>query len=160
VSAQPEELWRLRPMSPSHLSQVVDIERRAYPYPWTEGIFNDCLRVGYSAWVVTNTIGDVLAYAFMSMAVGEAHVLNLCVAPEYQRQGLARYLMDHLLRIARAANVTLMLLEVRKSNRAAQKLYEGYAFKRLGVRKNYYPARGAREDAYVLGLDLPRDGSV
>jgi ribosomal-protein-alanine N-acetyltransferase len=154
VSAQLQTMWRLQPMHPSHLPQVLDIERRAYPFPWTEGIFHDCLKVGYSAWVVTNNIGDVLAYGFMSMAVGEAHILNLCVAPEAQRQGLARFLMEHLLGIARAANITLMLLEVRKSNRAAQKLYEGFGFTRMGVRKAYYPARGTREDAYVLGLEM------
>lgn len=154
MSAQPQELWRLAPMHPSHIQQVLEIENRVYPFPWSEGIFHDCLRVGYSSWVVTNTLGEVLAYALMSMAVGEAHILNLCVSPEHQRRGLAQFLMKHLLMVARAGNVTLVLLEVRVSNRAAQRLYEGFGFKRLGLRKNYYPADGGREDALVLGLDL------
>lgn len=154
MSAQPQELWRLAPMHPSHLPQVLEIEVQAYPFPWTDGIFRDCLSVGYSSWVVTNTLGEVLAYAMMSMAVGEAHILNLCVAPEYQRRGLAQFLMKHLLMVARAANVTLVLLEVRVSNKAAQKLYEQFGFKRLGLRKAYYPADGDREDALVLGLDF------
>lgn len=154
MSAQPQELWRLAPMHPSHIPQVLEIENRVYPFPWTEGIFHDCLRVGYSSWVVTNTLGEVLAYALMSMAVGEAHILNLCVCPEHQRRGLAQFLMKHLLMVARAGNVTLVLLEVRASNRAAQRLYEGFGFKRLGLRKSYYPADGGREDALVLGLDL------
>ena len=72
MSAQLQDSWRLYPMHPSHLQQVLAIEREAYTHPWTEGIFNDCLRVGYSAWVVTNTLGEVQAYALMSMAVGEA----------------------------------------------------------------------------------------
>jgi ribosomal-protein-alanine N-acetyltransferase len=154
MSAQPQALWRLAPMHPSHLVQVVEIEREAYEYPWADGIFRDCLRVGYSSWVVTNTLGEVLGYALMSMAVGEAHILNLCVAPETRRQGLAQFLMKHLLMVARAADVTLVLLEVRASNTAAQRLYQQAGFKRLGVRKAYYPAPSGREDALVLGLDL------
>jgi ribosomal-protein-alanine N-acetyltransferase len=154
VSAQPQELWRLHPMHPSHLSQVLEIERQTYEFPWSEGVFEDCLRVGYSAWVLTNTLGEVLGYALMSMAVGEAHVLNICVAPEQRRRGMARFLMRHLLMIARAADVTLMLLEVRRSNRGGQRLYEELGFRKLGERKAYYPAREGREDALVLGLDL------
>jgi ribosomal-protein-alanine N-acetyltransferase len=141
-------------MHPAHLSQVLEIERQTYEFPWSEGVFEDCLRVGYSAWVLTNTLGEVLGYALMSMAVGEAHVLNICVAPEQRRQGMARFLMRHLLMIARAADVTLMLLEVRRSNRGGQRLYEELGFRKLGERKAYYPAREGREDALVLGLDL------
>ncbi|MFT4045378.1 MAG: ribosomal protein S18-alanine N-acetyltransferase [Solimonas sp.] len=154
MSAQAQSMWRLYPMHPSHLPQVLEIERVAYTHPWTEGIFNDCLRVGYSAWVVTNTIGEVQAYALMSMAVGEAHILNICVAPEQQRTGLATFLMKHLLMVARAAGVTLMLLEVRKSNKGAQKLYDGFGFKKIGERRAYYPAADGREDALVLALEL------
>ena len=154
MSAQPLALWRLAPMHPLHLPQIVEIEEAVYPFPWSEQIFRDCLNVGYSSWVVTNTLGEVLGYALMSMAVGEAHVLNLCVAPEHQRQGVAEFMMKHLLMVARAGEVTLVLLEVRTSNRAAQKLYEKFGFARIGVRKAYYPAVNGREDALVLGLDL------
>jgi [ribosomal protein S18]-alanine N-acetyltransferase len=154
VSAQPQELWRLHPMSASHLSQVAVIEQVSYEFPWTEGIFLDCLRVGYSAWVVTDTTGAVMAYALMSMAAGEAHILNICVAPQHRRCGLAQFLLKHLLMIARAASVGLLLLEVRRSNLAAQRLYADFGFSELGVRRGYYPAREGREDALVLGLEL------
>ncbi len=154
MSAQPQAMWRLYPMQAAHLPQMLEIEQSAYEFPWTLGVFNDCLRVGYSAWVVTDTVGQVLGYALMSMAVGEAHILNICVAPEQQRRGLASFLMRHLLMVARAAGVNLMLLEVRKSNTAAYQMYERFGFRRLGERKAYYPARDGREDAYVLGLDL------
>ena len=90
----------------------------------------------------------------MSMAVDEAHVLNLCVDPELQRQGLGRRLLHHLIKLARAANATIVLLEVRKSNLPAIRLYDAEGFKRLGIRKNYYPAAGGREDAIVLGYDI------
>lgn len=154
VSAQPEQLWNLRPMDVASLSQVVDIERRAYAFPWTEGIFRDCLNVGYSAWVVASPADEVLAYAVMSMAVGEAHVLNLCVEPAYHQQGLGRFLLTHLQQIARSAGMDIMLLEVRKSNAAAIALYQGMGFHKLGVRKAYYPARDGSEDALLLGYNL------
>lgn len=158
MSAQPDQLWNLRPMHVGYLPQVVDIERRAYAFPWTEGIFRDCLNVGYSAWVVASPADEVLAYAVMSMAVGEAHVLNLCVEPAYHQQGLGRFLLAHLQDIARGAGMDIMLLEVRKSNAAAIALYQGMGFHKLGVRKAYYPARDGSEDALLLGFTLGRPG--
>ena len=156
MSAKPEQLWNLRPMDESWLPQVMDVERRAYAFPWTDGIFRDCLKVGYSAWVVTSPDDEVLAYAVMSMAVGEAHVLNLCVEPAYHQQGLGRFLLAHLQQVAAAAGMDLMLLEVRKSNTAAIALYQGMGFHKLGVRKAYYPAHGGSEDALLLGYNLDR----
>lgn len=154
MSAQPQELWQLHPMRESDLPQVLDIEKRAYLFPWSEGIFKDCLKVGYSAWTIQSPAGEVLAYALMSMAVGEAHLLNLCVSPQYQGQGLARCMMDHLLQVVREAHMTILLLEVRKSNKPAISLYESYNFERLGLRKGYYPAHQGREDALVFGLQI------
>ena len=156
MSAQPEQLWNLRPMDDGCLQQVLDIERRAYAFPWTEGIFRDCLKVGYSAWIVASPSDEVLAYAVMSMAVGEAHVLNLCVEPAYHQQGLGRFLLSHLRDVARAGGMDLMLLEVRKSNSAAIALYQAMGFRKLGVRKGYYPATQGSEDALLLGFDLSR----
>ncbi|MDT0497017.1 ribosomal protein S18-alanine N-acetyltransferase [Algiphilus sp. W345] len=145
---------RLLPMHPEHLPQVLAIERRVYAFPWSEGIFRDCLRAGYSAWVVVNSLGEVQGYGLLTMAVGEAHLLNLCVSPERQRQGIARFVLEHLMRLARAANCTVMLLEVRRSNKAAMALYEAYGFQRVGLRKNYYPAEQGREDAFVYAHDF------
>ena len=96
MSEQPQELWSLAPMSLAHLQQMLDIERRAYEFPWTETIFRDCLHAGYSNWIVTNSADGVLAYAVMSMAAGEAHILNLCVDPNRQRQGRGRCLVSTL----------------------------------------------------------------
>lgn len=141
-------------MHPVHLPHVIDIEQRAYRFPWSLGNFEDSLRAGYSAWVVESPFQDVLAYALMTMAAGEAHILNLCVAPEYQGQGIGRYLLQHLITVAAAAGTQLLLLEVRVSNEAGIRLYEQNGFKDLGLRKGYYPADGGREDARVLGLEL------
>jgi ribosomal-protein-alanine N-acetyltransferase len=154
MSAQPKPSFRLLPMQPGHLAQVLPIERRAYQFPWSEGIFRDCLKAAYSGWVLLDEGGVLLGYALMSMAVDEAHVLNLCVDPERQREGFGSFLLAHLLKLARAANATIVLLEVRRSNKTAIRLYETTGFQRLGVRKGYYPAVGGREDALVFGLDL------
>ena len=141
-------------MQHSHLAQVLEVERRAYPFPWSENIFRDCLKAGYSAWVLCETDGTIGGYALMSMAVDEAHVLNLCVDPQHQRNGYGHKMLKHLMKLARAAQATIVLLEVRKSNRAALRLYESMVFQRLGVRKSYYPAVDGREDALVLGYDI------
>ena len=155
MSARPQdEIWQLHPMAERHLSQVLAIENVAYTHPWTEGVFRDCLKVGYSAWVITDISGMVLAYSLMTMAVGEAHVLNLCVAPKLQRQGLGAFQLRHLQMLARAGGCELMLLEVRRSNLAAQRLYEGFGFRCVGERPGYYPDFEGREDAFVLALDL------
>tara|TARA_R110000787_G_scaffold42983_14_gene105371 strand:+ start:182 stop:607 length:426 start_codon:yes stop_codon:yes gene_type:complete len=141
-------------MHECRLAEVMDIERRAYDFPWTEGNFRDCIKSGYSGWLVSSHEDHVIAYAVMSMAVGEAHVLNLAVDPRYRRDGLGRFLLEHLLQTARAAHTTIVLLEVRRSNKAAIGLYRSYGFQRIGVRPNYYPGHEQREDAFVLALDL------
>ncbi len=150
MNARPETLWRIVPMSPAHLPAVMAIERQAYRFPWTEGIFADCLRVGYSAWVLSNTISEVLGYGLMSMAVEEAHVLNLCVTPDCRRRGAGRLLMRHLLQVAVAAGVREVLLEVRRGNQPAIALYRSLGFAEIAVRKDYYPADEGREDALLL----------
>lgn len=149
-----EDVWAILPMEVSLLPPVLEIERRAYEFPWTESIFKDCLKSGYSAWVLAANDGRLAGYALMSMAVDEAHVLNLCVDPQQQRRGHGLKLLKHVMKIARAAQASIVLLEVRKSNKAALKLYESIGFARIGVRKGYYPAAGGREDALVLGFDI------
>lgn len=153
MSAQPLEWIQLAPMHPAHLAQVVDIERRAFEFPWTERIFDDCLKVGYSAWVLIDLTEQVRGYVLMTLAVGEAHILNLCVDPVFQRRGLGRRMLNHLLKLADSGGVTLVLLEVRESNRSALGLYRGYGFQEIGRRRRYYPAREGREDALVLALE-------
>lgn len=144
---------QLRPMSAALIEQVAQLERRAYEFPWSANSFVDCLNAGYAAWV---WICDerVLAYGVMMMGAGEAHLLNLCVDPEWRRVGLARSLLDHLLRIAAAAECERMFLEVRLSNLAARQLYDAYGFSVVGQRKGYYPAAAGREDAVVMVREL------
>jgi ribosomal-protein-alanine N-acetyltransferase len=144
---------RLLPMSLEHLGAVLAIERRAYEFPWTEGNFRDSLHTGYSSWVLLD--GDVVqGYSLMSMAAGEAQILNICVTPARRREGLARQLIEHLLLIARAAQMERMYLEVRPSNTAALKLYAAYGFDLVGRRRHYYRTVSGNEDALVLARDI------
>jgi ribosomal-protein-alanine N-acetyltransferase len=148
-----DPLLRLRPMDASDVEAVFAIEAEAYEFPWSRGIFLDCLRVGYCCWI--GALGrEVVGYGVMSVAVGESHILNLCVRPDLQRQGLGRTLLERLLGIARGHRADTAFLEVRPSNRAAICLYLAMGFNQVGVRRAYYPARGGREDALILARSL------
>lgn len=141
--------FHVRAMREGDLQAVLDIERRAYGFPWSENIFRECLRASYYCCVLEGH-DVIIGYSVMTTGAGEAHVLNLCVAPERRRQGLARALLSHLLEAAHAAGAQLMLLEVRPSNTPAIELYKQFGFSRIGHRKNYYPDRNGREDAVVM----------
>src|SRR5690606_768951 len=93
---------------------------------------------------------EVAAFLIASIAVGECHVLNISVRPSQQRLGHGRRLMKHLMKVAASSSVDKILLEVRVSNYPAIVLYKQLGFEVLSVRKNYYPAAGGREDAYLL----------
>jgi [ribosomal protein S18]-alanine N-acetyltransferase len=144
---------RFRPMQEADLTEIMEIERRSYPYPWTRLIFSDCLRAGYCCWVCARQ-GVIEGYGIASIAVGESHLLNLCVRPESQQQGVGRKLLLHMISLARRHNAELMFLEVRPTNRAALALYHGMGFNELGSRREYYPADNGREDALILGRVL------
>ena len=145
--------FEIRPMKKKDLKAVAAIEASAYQFPWSLGIFKNCLKVGYSCWV--GELGDeVVAYGILSIAAGEAHVMNLCVAPAYQGRGFGKQMLAHLMRVARKHRADMILLEVRPSNRAAVRLYHSMGFNEIGRRKAYYPAAGGREDALVMARML------
>lgn len=144
---------RFRRMHLADLETVIDVERAAYQFPWTEGIFRDCIRVGYDCHVA-EAKQEVCGYGVLSIAVDECHVLNLCVHPEYQGRGIGRALLDHLLDIGRSRGATSVFLEVRPSNEAALALYRNADFNEVGVRPAYYPAELGREDAIILARGL------
>jgi ribosomal-protein-alanine N-acetyltransferase len=143
----------LRPLKENDIPEVMGIERQMYTYPWNETIFKDCLNVGYYNWALIKD-DQLIGYAILSVAVGEAHLLNICLDPAYHRQGLGRYFVDELIVVAREKNADSLFLEVRPSNTVAVNLYKKVGFKQIGQRKNYYPTEGGREDAVVLSLNL------
>ncbi|ASR44882.1 ribosomal-protein-alanine N-acetyltransferase [Xanthomonas citri pv. mangiferaeindicae] len=143
----------LRPMRDDDLDAVMAVELRAYPFPWTRGIFEDCLRAGYPAWVL-HTDGDILGYGVLSIAAGEAHVLNVCVDLHAQGRGLGRRLFRALVDTARRHGAQRVFLEVRPSNPHAIALYHDEGFNEIGRRPRYYPAHYGREDAIVMAREL------
>jgi len=140
---------RIRPMERADLDRVGQIEVCTYPWPWSQGIFSDCLRIGYCCRVAEFD-GTIDGYAILSTGAGEAHLLNLCVAPESRRAGLGRQLLEAMLVEAGLSGAGRLFLEVRPSNTAAIELYRKYHFRRIGRRPDYYPAEKGREDALVL----------
>ena len=135
------------------VDRVFEIEKLAYPFPWTRGIFVDCLRVGYACFGLQ--IGrDLAGYSIVSSAAGEAHLLNLCIHPDWQHRGygslLLEYMINHVARLGSEA----IFLEVRKSNPRAVDLYRNRGFKVIGHRPSYYKAGDGREDAIVMRLAL------
>ena len=143
----------IRPMTEADVSAVVALERASYQFPWSEGIFRDCLRVGYVCRVVTSA-NRLIGYGVMSVGAGEAHILNLCVDSGFRCQGIGRRMLDYLLDRGAAAGMTEAFLEVRPSNTAAIRLYLALGFDQVGMRRGYYQAVGGREDAAVLKLSL------
>lgn len=147
----PSETYRL--MTEHDLPTIMEIERRSYEYPWTEGIFHDCMRFGYSSWVI-EVDRELVGYAVMSLAVQECHILNICVDPQQQGQGIGRRLLLELLSIAQAKSADTAFLEVRPTNVQALSLYFSEGFNEIGTRKDYYPAKFGREDAVILAKAL------
>jgi [ribosomal protein S18]-alanine N-acetyltransferase len=141
------------PMREADLRAVLEIEESIYEFPWTLGNFRDSLRAGYACWVYRDG-KRLIGYAVLLLAAGEGHLLNLSVAAHAQRRGHGRNLLHNVVQVAREHKAKVLFLEVRPTNEVGQRLYTGYGFRQIGVRRGYYPARKGREDALVLALDL------
>ena len=178
----------LQPMTAGHLDAVLGIEKRAYDYPWTRANFVDSMAVGYHCCVLTGpadaitadagsarstnarstgtgapqAVGEtVIGYYVAMMGVEEVHLLNFTVAPEFQRQGWAPLMLEALGGWAQAQKAQWLWLEVRVSNERALAIYARNGFRRVGLRKGYYPGvTTAREDAIVMSLRFDERASA
>ena len=150
---QPVEV-RFEPLVSGRLEAVLRLEQGAYAHPWTRGNFLDAIKSGYLGQLLM--AGDELLGYFVAMkGVDEVHLLNITVAPAYQRQGWARVMLDALVTWARGQGAQWLWLEVRAGNARAIAVYENHGFRRVGLRQRYYPAvDGQREDALVMSLRL------
>lgn len=149
-----DPLVAMRHMKVEDLDEVFINELAAYSHPWTMTILQDCLKAGYHCQVAEFD-GETVGHAVMSSAVGEAHLLNICIAPQWQGRGLGRRLLSRMLRIAHEKNVDTVFLEVRESNLPAQLLYQSEGFCEIGLRRSYYPCeRKGRENAVVYAKPL------
>lgn len=149
---------RFRRMQESDLDAVCALEARAYDFPWSRAIIGGCTTVPYRIW-----LGEIpghpthVCQAFLSITVGEAHLLNVAVDPEWQARGIGGAMLRHLILDATDQHASQMFLEVRESNRAAIQMYLNHGFNEIGRRNNYYPAGDCREDALVFALQLRFD---
>lgn len=151
--AVPRQACHVRLMHEYDLDEVFAIETASYEFPWTRGIFADCLRAGHPCWVLR--IDEAIAgYGILSVGADEAHVLNICIGPAWRGQGLGRHLLGRLLDVARWSGARRIFLEVRPSNPHAKVLYESVGFAEIGRRPKYYPATNGREEAIVMALDV------
>ena len=153
---QPEPLRfeALRPGDAQALNALIEVENRAYTVPWSRVNFTDGVHAGYALQRLL-AAGELLAYYVAMKGVDEVHLLNLTVAPPYQRQGWAHLCLDHLTAWSRGQGARCVWLEVRASNLRAYAVYEKFGFKRVGHRKAYYPTgTPTREDATVMSLNL------
>jgi len=142
------------PMCPEDLPEVLEIERRSFPQPWTPGLFLHELKVPFSRTTLvraTNGTRATLAYVCRWLVGDEAHILNLAVHPDHRGRGLGRRLVELVVKEAQAAGARLVTLEVRRENAPARTLYRKLGFVDTGQRRNYY---GRGEDAIIMSLAL------
>ena len=153
MSAQPEAIRRVRPMTAADLDAVEAIERAVYTHPWTRGNFTDSLEAGYHCWILEGHSG-IAGYCVVMIAAGEAHLLNLSIAAAQQRRGLGSELLEFVIRLAREHGAGTLYLEVRASNAAGRGLYACHGFAEIGMRRDYYPHAAGREDAVTMERKL------
>ena len=155
MSAWPQPGAALRTMHSADLDAVMAIESRVYVFPWSRGNFIDSLAAGYPTHVLMAPDGVLVGYFVAMRGVGEMHLLNITVAPEWQRRGLALQMLDALERVCRDEALPLLWLEVRVSNVRARAIYYRRGYVEVGLRRGYYPApQGQREDAVVMRAAL------
>ena len=153
MSAVLKDLPHLLAMREQDLDEVMAIENAIYTHPWTRGNFADSLRAAYACRVL-RLGAELIGYFVLMIAAGEAHLLNLSIGAPHQRTGHGSALLGEAAALARQQGARSLFLEVRPSNRAAQALYTRFGFRKIAVRRGYYPAHSGREDALVLTLPL------
>jgi ribosomal-protein-alanine N-acetyltransferase len=145
--------YQFREMTVGDLDAIMEIEPQIYSHPWTRGNFADSLKSAHNAWLLLQD-NNIIGYALMMMVLDEAHLLNLSISKFYQKRGLGRMLLEHMISIAQTLKATNMFLEVRTSNISAIALYENIGFNEMAVRRGYYPTHNGREDAILMGLAI------
>lgn len=141
-----------RPMTTADLEEVMAVERASYEFPWSAGFFRQELQVACARSIVAERDGKIIGYILFWMLPGAVDIHNLAVRSEYRRRGVARALMEQVIAQARHHSAARVMLEVRKSNLAAQNLYQSMGFSVTAIRKGYYSDND--EDALAMTLEL------
>ena len=140
----------IRPIREADVVQIHEIEKLCFAMPWSEeSILHDVKENVVARWLVLDSgEGEVLAYAGMWFVLDEAHVCNVAVHPDHRRKGYGRRIFEALEALAQENSMSMMTLEVRRSNTAAQNLYHACGFLDVGYRKRYYEDN--KEDALIM----------
>jgi ribosomal-protein-alanine N-acetyltransferase len=144
----------VRSMQAQDMADVLAIEQSANEFPWDKKSFEDSLKTGHEAWVFYEQTDDIVGFVIVQRVLDEAHLLNICVKSTAQGRGLGKGIVQHVIDYANSISAVIILLEVRRSNERAQQLYLQSGFNEMSVRKGYYPAKQAREDAILMAMDL------
>jgi len=150
-----------RKMEPADVSAVADLERSIFGDPWPEAAFIREIDEARTSWprvALDAETGDIVAYLVGWFIADEAHLANLAVAPRSRRQGFAQQLVEELIEEGRRRDSRFIVLEVRRSNRAAKAFYGKNGFYAVTVRPRYYRDNG--EDAIVMVKPLKESGQL
>src|SRR5690348_6079533 len=142
---------QIRPLEAGDLAAIETIERRAYPTPWSRSMFASELAKPTSICLGAFEGLDLIGYVINSRYVDAWHIMNVAVAPEHQRRGVASQLLERLFELTRNDERRGYTLEVRVSNEGAVRLYEQLGFEARGIRRGYYTDN--REDALIMWRD-------
>jgi len=153
LSPDNNPIYQINDMTDAHLEPIMEIEQAAYTHPWSIGNFKDCMTTGYHCWVIEQD-NHLIGYVVFSVGANESHLLNICLTPATQGQGIATTVMKTVMKKAKSQQADCMFLEVRDSNVLAIKRYDVIGFHEIGHRTGYYPAKGGREDALILACTL------
>ncbi|GAB3251065.1 GNAT family protein [Chitinimonas naiadis] len=148
---------QIRPLIEADLPAMAAIEAQLQAFPWTALQFIESYADGHRGWVADHG-GEIVGFAVTSQVLDELSLLTLGVRQDWQRQGIARQLINHLVDTASEVGATVLMLEVRKGNAPARSLYRRLGFVETGLRKGYYRAEEGREDAILMALILDEGG--
>lgn len=144
--------YTIRSMNKGDTKQLAELDKICFAVPWSEQSFIDETENELANYIVAADKDTVIGYIGYWKVIDEGHITNVAVNPEYRRKGIASLMLSKIIKAAYADKLYLLTLEVRKSNTAAQKLYEKFGFVPLGERKNYY--HSPTEDAVIMTLML------
>ena len=133
------------------LDGVYEIDKDAFPIPWQKSSFEEDLKNILATYLVAKLNNEIVGYIGMWFVIDECHITNIAVHSKYRRQGIAKKLVNEMIKLCDSHGISYILLEVRANNIPAQKLYESFGFKSDGIRKGYYKNHdGTYDDAILM----------
>lgn len=141
------------PFDQSAIDLLYPIEVACHSHPWSKNLFASCIGGRYLTFMALDRHVPIGFY-ILDQVLDECTLTDICIAPQYQGQGMGQVLMQHAINVMKEKAIVSCFLEVRASNVAAQKLYLGCGFKQSGIRRAYYPTETGSEDAVLMQLDF------